>query len=816
MASGNDQMMEMFLYEMGTLLEQLDEVLLNSEKSQELTEDAISEIFRIMHTIKGSSAMMELNLISTVTHKLEDSFFLIREHGIDQEHFTELFDLMLDASDFLKSQLDAIQNGTELAEENDDLINRAVAFYNILKGGPNPQASAPAAPAVPAAPAPAAKKQEPAQPSAQPVAAGGKGTMHFEILFEEDCGMENLRAFMLVSNLKAISNVVAYYPHDIETNPETAMEIMVNGFVVTLESQLTPTQMQEFLEKQMHVSSATLLTEEQLARRLGQTTDVSGARYEACVFFEEDCGMENLRAFMLVNSLRSSCKVISYSPADIESNPESAMLIGEKGFQMILESPLSFSALQDTLRKGMHVRSVTLKELSAAPAASNASETTKAPSAPAGTGAPTAASQPQKAQEAKHEPAQEKEHEKKHNAVKTPVKQSLISVSLDKLDQLMDLMGELVITESMVVRSPDLKGLTKLDNFQKAERQLRKLTDELQDMVMSIRMIPVSGTFQKMQRIVRDMCRALGKEAELVTMGEDTDIDKAIIDSIADPIMHLVRNAMDHGIETPEERRRAGKPEKGTITLSAQNTGGEILITISDDGKGLDPQKLLEKAKKNGILTKPASEYTEKEAYMLLFTPGFSTKEEVTEYSGRGVGMDVVKKNVEKVGGTVQVESKLGYGMSVILKIPLTLAIVDGMDVSLGGATYTLQITSINESFKAKNDQVIVDTEGNEMIMIRGNVYPIIRLHELYNVPNAVTNIEDGILIWVQSGDDSACLLVDELIGEQQIVVKPLPKYLNRFGAKEYGISGCTILGDGNISLILDVGAIIEKVLEKR
>jgi len=380
----------------------------------------------------------------------------------------------------------------------------------------------------------------------------------------------------------------------------------------------------------------------------------------------------------------------------------------------------------------------------------------------------------------------------------------------------MDLMGELVITESMVVRSPDLKGLTKLDNFQKAERQLRKLTDELQDMVMSIRMIPVSGTFQKMQRIVRDMCRALGKEAELVTMGEDTDIDKAIIDSIADPIMHLVRNAMDHGIETPEERRRAGKPEKGTITLSAQNTGGEILITISDDGKGLDPQKLLEKAKKNGILTKPASEYTEKEAYMLLFTPGFSTKEEVTEYSGRGVGMDVVKKNVEKVGGTVQVESKLGYGMSVILKIPLTLAIVDGMDVSLGGATYTLQITSINESFKAKNDQVIVDTEGNEMIMIRGNVYPIIRLHELYNVPNAVTNIEDGILIWVQSGDDSACLLVDELIGEQQIVVKPLPKYLNRFGVKEYGISGCTILGDGNISLILDVGAIIEKVLEKR
>jgi two-component system chemotaxis sensor kinase CheA len=795
MASGNDQMMEMFLFEMSTLIEQLDEVLLSSEKSQELTEDAVSEIFRIMHTIKGSSAMMELDLISTVTHKLEDSFFLIREHGIDQSHFTELFDLMLDATDFLKSQLEAIQSGGELAEKNEDLINRAVAFYNILKEGETP--ATPAAPASPAAEEPVTLK-----PSAQPVPAGTDGAMHFEIFFEEDSGMENLRAFMLVNTLKNVSNILAYHPQDIETNPETAMEIMVNGFNITLESQLPPAQMQEFIEKQMYVSSATLLTEEELGRRLGKAADLSGVRYEAHVFFEEDCGMENLRAFMLVNSLRTSCKVVSFTPADIETNPESALLINAKGFQMILETPLSQSALQETLRKGMHVRSVTLKEADGAAAVSREL-----------VGAAVAASQPQTAS-VTAQPS--KEQAKKSPAVKAPIKQSLISVSLDKLDQLMDLMGELVITESMVVRSPDLKGLTKLDNFQKAERQLRKLTDELQDMVMSIRMIPVSGTFQKMQRIVRDMCRTMGKEAELVTMGEDTDIDKVIIDGISDPIMHLVRNAMDHGIEMPQERVAAGKPAKGTITLSAQNTGGEILITISDDGKGLDPQKLLEKAKKNGILTKPASEYTEKEAFMLLFTPGFSTKEEVSEYSGRGVGMDVVKKNIEKVGGTVQVESKLGYGMSVFLKIPLTLAIVDGMDVSLGGDIYTLQITSINESFKAKNDQVIVDTEGNEMIMIRGNVYPVVRLHELYNVPNAITDIEEGILIWVQSGDDSACLLVDELIGEQQIVVKPLPKYLNRFGVKGYGISGCTILGDGNISLILDVGAIIEKVLEKR
>jgi two-component system chemotaxis sensor kinase CheA len=230
----------------------------------------------------------------------------------------------------------------------------------------------------------------------------------------------------------------------------------------------------------------------------------------------------------------------------------------------------------------------------------------------------------------------------------------------------------------------------------------------------------------------------------------------------------------------------------------------------------LDAELLLNKAKKNGILTKPAAEYTEKEAFQLLMTPGFSTKENVTEYSGRGVGMDVVKKNIEKIGGTVLVESKKGHGMSVFLKIPLTLAIVDGMNISVGSSVYTLQITAISQSFKATKEQIILDTDGNEMIMIRGEVYPIIRLHDLYDVPEAITDIEEGILIQVQSGEQSACLFVDQLIGMQQIVVKPLPTYLNRYDVKPYGISGCTILGDGNISLILDAGSIIEMVMAKR
>lgn len=826
----NDQMLEMFLFEMSSLLEQLDEILLDSEKKQSLTPDAVNEIFRIMHTIKGSSAMMDFNLISTVTHKLEDTFFYIRENGtagIDQDHFSRLFDLILEATDFLKTQLDAIQNGDELAQGNDDLIHRVVSFLGELngKGAPAP-AVAPAAPApAPAVPAPApVVPAATSEPSGKPSTQAGLGYYYrADILFDEDCGMENLRAFMLVTSLRTSCNIVSFDPPDIESNTETASYILINGFTIILESELEADALQAMIEESMHVKSASITMLDSLPGFDAGTEVISGDVYNVSILFEEDCGMENLRAFMLINSLRSSCKIVSFDPPDIESNPQTASQIMQNGFIMTLETPQSQASLQGFLDNSLHVRTakvtfVSKGEPSAAPAAPVPADSPAAPAqqAAAPEAAPPATSTAPAPAAAPVAPAAPAARTAAAPVSGKPIKQNLINVSLSKLDELMDIMGELVITESMVTRSPDLKGLTKLDNFNKSARQLLKLTDELQDMVMSIRMVPVAATFQKMQRIVRDMCRSLGKEADLVTMGEETDIDKTIIDGIGDPIMHLVRNSMDHGLESPEERIAAGKNPKGTLTLSAQNTGGEILITVSDDGKGLDAEKLIAKAKANGILTKPASEYTEKEAFMLLTMPGFSMKENVTEYSGRGVGMDVVKKNIEKIGGSVVIESKKGYGMSVFLKIPLTLAIVDGMDVSVGGGIYTLQITAINESFKATADQVIVDTEGNEMIMIRGDVYPIIRIHQLYDVPDALTNIEDGILIWVQSGDRSACLFVDQLIGEQQIVVKPLPMYLNRYDIKPYGISGCTILGDGNISLILDVGSIIEKVMEKR
>lgn len=328
---------------------------------------------------------------------------------------------------------------------------------------------------------------------------------------------------------------------------------------------------------------------------------------------------------------------------------------------------------------------------------------------------------------------------------------------------------------------------------------------------MSLRMVPISGVFQKMSRIVRDMKQKLNKDVRLTLIGEDTEIDKTIVDSIQDPIMHMVRNAMDHGIEDdPSERIALGKNPQGEIILSATHTSSEVVISISDDGKGMDPEKLLAKARDKGILTKPESEYSVKEALGLVMLPGFSTNQEVTEFSGRGVGMDVVKKNVESVGGVVSLASEYGKGTTFTMKIPLTMAIVDGMEIAVGQSIFTVPIANIRQSFKVSNEDVVYDAEGNEIVKCMDEFYPIIRVHQLYNVETEITNIEDGILIWVEASDTSYCLFVDELLGEQQVVVKPLPAYLNSFNIKNSGISGCTILGNGNISIILDILSLYE------
>ena len=318
-------------------------------------------------------------------------------------------------------------------------------------------------------------------------------------------------------------------------------------------------------------------------------------------------------------------------------------------------------------------------------------------------------------------------------------------------------------------------------------------------------MVPLALTFQKMNRIVRDMKKKVDKEVELIIIGENTEVDKNVIENITDPLMHIIRNSMDHGLETTEERIDMGKPEYGTIILEAKHSGGDVWIIVKDDGKGLDREKILDKCEDRNLLTKSRAEYRDREVYEMLFEPGFSTKEEVTEFSGRGVGLDVVARNIKKLGGTVIVNSELGIGTEFAIKIPLTLAIINGMMMQVGKTIFSIPIISIRESFIAKDSDITKDPDGNELVMVRGQVYPILRLHEKYGIETDVVDFNEGILIMIEENGKEKVFFADAILGEQQLVVKSAPKYLKSID----GMTGFALLGDGRISLILDPDSLV-------
>lgn len=674
-----EPMMDMYIFETTQLLEQLESALLNYEKERSFKPASINEIFRIMHTIKGSSAMMLFNEISSLAHKIEDLFYYLREHKPEVVDFSTLSDLMLNCVDFIKVETDKIKNREEADGTAAGLIRQLADFLVRLKGDQN-------------------------------------GGVPFSApMRKSDAEVPKLKPF------------------------EAANKPAANTYQVVL-------------------------------------------------YFDED-GMENIRAFAVIHKLREWTDDYSHEPADLIQN-ESANIIRNNGFFVTLRSEREATEIHGFFESTLFLRRLDFSQLAGeAPAREHEVERNEAPVL----------------QEATYVPSVSKSAD--HKPSTTVSQQTIISVSIQKLDLLMDLVGELVISEAMVTQNPELKGL-QLESFYKAARQHRKITGDLQNVVMSIRMVPLAQSFHKMNRIVRDMSRKLEKDVELVIIGEETEVDKNIIEHISDPLMHLIRNSLDHGLEPPEERRSKGKPEPATVTLEARNEGGEVLILVRDNGRGLNKTKILEKATQNGLIHKPQGEMTDGEIYSLIFLPGFSTKDSVSEFSGRGVGMDVVTRNIEAIGGTISVNSQLGEGTTITLKIPLTLAIVNGINIKVGDSQYTIPTTTVKESFRTSTNVIFSDPAGNEMLMVRGQCYPLIRICDFYKVRPASTLMEDGIVIMVESGSKTVCLFADELLGEHQAVVKVLPPYIkNRH--KIRGITGCTLLGDGSVSLILDVAGFI-------
>ncbi|HFL3600592.1 TPA: chemotaxis protein CheW [Clostridioides difficile] len=696
------QMLDMFIFETSLLLEQLDEIMIQIEKEKVFTHNNINETFRIMHTIKGSASMMGLDNISALAHSVEDLFYAIREGKIEVLDNDLLFDLVFQSLDFIRRDIDELQSRGCISSDYSNFIEGIEEYVSTLELSSS------------------MKSKDNANLESTDEKEVIDSNFEYKedsdvvkIIFEQGCMMENVRAFMLVFELRDYCEFIDFYPKDVETNAESTEYIKSYGFYIQFVAKEDKAIVYKTIEDNLYVKEYINISKKEIEMKNTSNNDT------------------------VENKLKDNYKV-------------------SKSYQ---NNYTEDEIQEDVLNEKTDMEKDSLSE--------------------------------------------ENEH--------LPIsKQSIMSVNLEKLDLLQNIVGEIVIMESMVVNSVNSTGVD-IDNFNKATRQLHKLTDELQDIVMSMRMIQIAGVFQKMHRIVRDMNKKLDKNVELITIGAETEVDKSVIDNLAEPFMHLIRNAMDHAIEPIEERIAKGKEEVGKIVLSAENLGGEAVISISDDGRGIMRDKILAKAKEQGLLKHQSNEYTDDEVNSLIMTPGFSTKESITEFSGRGVGMDIVRKSIEKVGGSIEVKSKQDEGTTFTIKIPLTLSIVEGMKFKVGDSLFTLPISSIRRTFKLTDlNQIITEGNKTELITIYGACIPIIRLHKIYNIQTKVTNLMNGNMIIIENEHKAVCIFVDEIIGNQQVVVKPFPVYFNRFNIKNKGLSGCTILGDGSISLIIDADSIIE------
>ncbi|QQC63032.1 chemotaxis protein CheA [Paraburkholderia ginsengisoli] len=379
---------------------------------------------------------------------------------------------------------------------------------------------------------------------------------------------------------------------------------------------------------------------------------------------------------------------------------------------------------------------------------------------------------------------------------------SSIRVGVEKVDQLINLVGELVITQAMLAETTSTFDPALHDRLFNGMAQLERNARDLQEAVMSIRMMPMDYVFSRFPRLVRDLAAKLGKEVELVTFGQATELDKSLIERIIDPLTHLVRNSLDHGIETVEARRAAGKDSTGQLVLSAAHHGGNIVIEVSDDGAGLRRDKILAKAAKQGMQV--SETMTDEEVWNLIFLPGFSTAEQVTDVSGRGVGMDVVKRNIQSMGGHVEITSHAGKGSTTRIVLPLTLAILDGMSVKVGNEIFILPLNFVMESLQPRAEDIYTVANGERVVRVRGEYLPLVALHEVFNVEDAKQEPTQGIVTIMQTEGRRFAMLIDELVGQQQVVVKNLETNYR----KVHGISAATILGDGSVALIVDVAAL--------
>ena len=680
---------EMFLEEAVDLFESADSLLLEAENNGFLSDEQMSQLFRDVHTLKGSGASVELGMFAEFTHDVENMMDKLRNHQI--EFIPAMVATLIDCMDTMKEILNREVNDGIDKPLFDDLTKQLIQEIKAYLANQHPAQSKSVEVSAPAVKQPSVAKE-----------------------------LKASDAFSATTNQLVQHEDFGFFDSDLDgkCNQDAPYGIFAD--------------------------------------------DDSGNNKERYGFFDE------------------SLNEISKNAPDVKLEEHS-----NDDFGFFDDFPSHH--LEDEVKPQTITQSTKQEPINNQPQA-QAEAQIKMPSL----------TQRQMAQ---------KDEEKKATATATNTNN--IRVNLDKIDTLMNNVGDLVITNAMLTQFATTIGETKtrvsvLERLELLERHIR----EMQDSIMSIRMVPMESIYSKFPKVVRDISKKLDKKVEFKHYGDNVEIDKAMIEGLTDPLMHIIRNSLDHGLETPSERLSAGKDETGIIAISAEQANGQMIITISDDGRGINLARVSAKALENGLIDEhQLAQMNDSDKAMLIFGAGLTTAEQITDISGRGVGMDVVKTNINKLGGVIRLETGLGIGTTITIVLPLTLAILDGLDIAVGDRKYILPISSIVESLQPTFEMIKKIGDGTQdLLMLREEFIPVVRLHQLFNVPSKYSSLEDGMLLVVKSGNLKVALFIDEFLHQHQVVVKPLDK---NFRSVE-GIGAATVRGDGSIGLILDVLGIID------
>jgi chemotaxis protein histidine kinase CheA len=852
----------LFMSEAEEQLEILNQDILRLEQEGDTNSELLQEIFRAAHTLKGSSGAIGHQRMARLTHALETVLDHVRHHRLAVS--TNLIDLLLKGLDALKTLLDEVTSGIASDIEIDDLCTNLVALTKVEEKQPTNSIE----PTVEPIPVVEVSTSNSDAVSDETV------IWIIECMIHPTALLPSARAFQIIHALEAIGTVKKSIPDisSIESGQVTAGSIVTVQLAIAEPEDNIADQIRKTVEQFPEIEAQRIASIDVSEGTTTSLVDSSGKRVILHIGIDSECSFPAARALQVVRACKNMGEIIHSTPS--VDAIEAGKYVEDVPFQIEIAIPsgMTVKKLRAAVESILEVQvtgATTVKKNGSGPPiktkhvlkATDSLPAKKAPEYPPmvpvdleevqevmqgyqsvedegqqiSSGPLSKAAEPTKSNKVES-PVPISQAKTSQNSTagssNTPINQQdrqnnagshaprMVRIDVERLDALMNLVGELVIDRTRLARiatrlTHHTDEPTLVEELTETCRHLARISDDLQDEVMRSRMLPIESVFSKFPRLVRDLAQKVGKRIDFIVEGKDTELDRSVAEQISDPIIHLLRNSIDHGIESEEERRTSGKPEVGQVRLSARHEENQIVIDIEDDGRGMSSEKLKAKAVSKGLLTpESASRMSDREALELIFGSGFSTAEQVSDISGRGVGMDIVRTNVERLNGSITLETELGQGTRFTVRLPLTLAIIRALLIDVGGQIYAIPLSSVVEALRIERDE-LRPVNGREAIELRGQVLPLIRLGQIFNITSQKQTDADAdrsFVVAVRWGERRGGLLVDSLIGEQEIVIKSLGKLFRN----AHGISGGAVLGDGRVAPILDVAALIKHILSEQ